>query len=66
MKKEKLSLVVLAIEIASIVALHSYKSEKTDLTFPAASTTTTQINVMQPLQGWQVLGTEKDLTKNLK
>lgn len=65
MKKEKLSLVVLAIEIASIVALHSYKSEKSELTFPS-NATTTQINVMQPLQGWPVTGSEKDLTKSIK
>ena len=48
MKKEKLSLVVLAIEIASIVALHSYKSEDTSFTQPAGASVT-QINVITPV-----------------
>lgn len=48
MKKEKLSLVVLAIEIASIVALHSYKSEDTSYTQPAGASVT-QINVVTPV-----------------
>lgn len=48
MKKEKLSLVVLAIEIASIVALHSYKSEETSFTQPAGASVT-QINVITPV-----------------